>query len=696
MTSSADSGCGNPGCDGDGKFKCSACSTIAYCSPTCQKAHWTSHKAACKAARAAGGNGATTAPTSASVPSAAAAAAAAVVASKSNGASSSGASYVNPHEMAQKLHVSKSETQKAFTTGDFATAVKHGNEALGFAKLLPEPAATMECIQIHLNMTTAYLQLKNGEEAKKHSKQSVELSEKAMILRPGDSHAVEMLAVALGSRTNVLLNEGLVDEAEKHGMRAMSLAEKMYGQSDPRLFKYLRTVGLIREKQGKMEEAVKLLTRAFDLSIDFNGPLNGETQTVADELINLLFRTGSPANKDKALAMSRKCYELGQKIVGNSETKWTGQDKDTAEGALGDCAARYGTVLAKMDKETEAEPVMRAALKLREKALGGQHPAVAVCLGYLAGILEGQGKFGDETQGYLNRAIEIFKEFEGPDGNHVRNTMMHLQRVRMKREGLIAPSGMMAGAEEEEEEDDDDNDAEEDEAAADKPKKPASAAASSPASAVVPKKSASASKSKSRVPEVEFSADDGVGRMQHATLCFQMQEFARAEILLAEAFDIFLRTNGPSHASTAAAKQNLEVVRANAINKLWQAVVKEEIEALTAAAAADGILLPPSPSSSSSSAAAAGPSSPDRQRPGADGSSPSAPPSPNAAATSAAAAAAGSTAPAAVATAASNGSSSSTKGGPEVTWCKPQKLSPQDEWLFRETPKGGLSECRIC
>ena len=693
MTSAGESSCGNPGCSGDGKFKCSACSTIAYCSPTCQKAHWTSHKAACKAARAGGNNGAAL-----SLPGATAVVASKAVsslhASNSGLSSSSSGSYVNPHEMAQKLHVSKSETQKAFTNGDFATAVKHGNEAIAFAKLLPEPAATMECIQIHLNMTTAYLQLKNGEEAKKHSKQSVELSEKAMIMRPGDSHAVEMLAVALGSRTNVLLNEGMVDEAEKHGMRAMSLAEKMFGQSDPRLFKYLRTVGLIREKQGKMEEAVKLLTRAFDLSFDFSGPLNGETQTVADELINLLFRKGSPADKDKALALSRKCYELGQKlVVSPSDLKRAGLDKETAEGSLGDCAARYGTVLAKMDKETDAEPVMRTALKLREKALGEQHPAVAVCLGYLAGILEGQGKFGDETEGYLNRAIDIFKEFEGPNGNHVRNTMMHLQRVRMKREGLIAPGGVMAGADDDEDDDGEEEEAAPEVAAADKPKKPAAAA--SPTVAVVPKKPGSGAKSKSRVPEVDFSADDGVGRMQHATMCFQMQEFARAEILLAEAFDIFLRTNGPSHASTAAAKQNLEVVRANAINKLWQAVVKEEIEVLTAAAAAaaDGTGPPPitssssSSSTSSSSAAAATatvsqPASPERQRPGSNGTVPSTPPSPSAAA--------------AVATTAPNGSSSSTKGGTEVTWCKPQKMSPEDEWLFREAPKGGLSECRIC
>jgi hypothetical protein len=31
----------------------------------------------------------------------------------------------------------------------------------------------------------------------------------------------------------------------------------------------------------------------------------------------------------------------------------------------------------------------------------------------------------------------------------------------------------------------------------------------------------------------------------------------------------------------------------------------------------------------------------------------------------------------------------------EVTWCKPEKLSVEDEWLFRDQTKAGLG-CSIC
>jgi len=32
--------------------RCAACNEVAYCSPVCQRHHWSRHKAACKRARA--------------------------------------------------------------------------------------------------------------------------------------------------------------------------------------------------------------------------------------------------------------------------------------------------------------------------------------------------------------------------------------------------------------------------------------------------------------------------------------------------------------------------------------------------------------------------------------------------------------------------------------------------------------------
>jgi hypothetical protein len=64
--------------------------------------------------------------------------------------------------------------------------VKSGNDALAYAKQLPEPEGSVEAIQIHLNMATAYLQLKKIMEAKIHSNLCVELAERGIAMRQGN------------------------------------------------------------------------------------------------------------------------------------------------------------------------------------------------------------------------------------------------------------------------------------------------------------------------------------------------------------------------------------------------------------------------------------------------------------------------------------------------------------------------------
>lgn len=40
--------CENPECSVVGRFRCTACEKVFYCSKNCQRTHWTSHKAWCK------------------------------------------------------------------------------------------------------------------------------------------------------------------------------------------------------------------------------------------------------------------------------------------------------------------------------------------------------------------------------------------------------------------------------------------------------------------------------------------------------------------------------------------------------------------------------------------------------------------------------------------------------------------------
>ena len=588
-----DNSCSNPSCSGAAKKKCSACATVSYCGTDCQKAHWPVHRKACKAARTAATN-------------------------------SDGVAAVEKVSVASdaavKLQQAKAETQQSFNSGDFTASVKSGNDALSFAKLLPEPASSIEAIQIHLNMTTAYMQLKRAAEAKIHSSLCVEVAERSLAIRKGEPQAIEMLVVALGCKSYVLVGDNKVDEADAFASRALSLAEQIFVPNDVRLFKSIRAMGTIRDKQNRLEEAAAQYTRAFEIVFEGHGPVHQETLQVIDELVNVLVKKN---DQKTAETLVRKCYDAAMSST-----------IDPNHLLIGDAAGRLATILAKGGKESEAEPYMKQALQVREKCLGVNHPLVGITLGFMAGIYEGQGQFGEETEGLLLRAMDIFRQTEGPQGAHVKTTLGHIQRIRMKRDGRFNANGTIEEVDEEDEIEE--------------------------VSTKGAQKISSAQKEKIKeMLNAEFHPDDGVGRMRHAAFCFELQEFSKAEVLLAEAFDIFLRDNGPTHPSTAAARQNLEVVRTNALNQLWQEVARDEIEKLMNNAAT-----PSSPIRDTSSEVDHATS---RMK--------------------------GSKASSSKKTAGTGDSGAATVE--EVTWCEPQQLSPEDEWLFRETPKAGAG-CNIC
>lgn len=222
--------CCNPSCELIAKSKCSACSLVAYCGQVCQKEDWKSHKKVCKEylAAKASNNNSSSASASGNTDIAVAKKGSTLPASLSNLNTNS------IDKLILKLQRAKAATQDAFNSQNFEISVKHGLEALKYSNSLPEPGSTIESIQIHLNMTTAYLQLKNMEEAKNHSSLCVDLAEKGLAIRRGEPQAIEMLVVALGSKSFVLMVDSKFDEADIHASRAFQMAESLFGASDLR------------------------------------------------------------------------------------------------------------------------------------------------------------------------------------------------------------------------------------------------------------------------------------------------------------------------------------------------------------------------------------------------------------------------------------------------------------------------------
>ena len=104
----------------------------------------------------------------------------------------------NSDETLRKLESIKSDTHKSFMAGDFARSVQCGLEALALMKGLPPVLASQEACQLHLNLSTAYMQMQKIEQALEHTNLSVLEAELNMNQRAGQPQAVEVLSITLG------------------------------------------------------------------------------------------------------------------------------------------------------------------------------------------------------------------------------------------------------------------------------------------------------------------------------------------------------------------------------------------------------------------------------------------------------------------------------------------------------------------
>ena len=79
-------------------------------------------------------------------------------------------------------------------------------------------------------------------------------------------------------------------------------------------------------------------------------------------------------------------------------------------------------VYSSQGRYAEAEPLYQRSLAIREKALGPEHPSVAIALGNLGKLYRAQGNWS-EAEPPLDRALAILERSLGPENRHVATTL---------------------------------------------------------------------------------------------------------------------------------------------------------------------------------------------------------------------------------------------------------------------------------
>jgi tetratricopeptide (TPR) repeat protein len=204
-----------------------------------------------------------------------------------------------------------------------------------------------------------------------------------------------------------------------------------------------RALGVALARSGDMDGAVRVLAEATTLASDAYGPRSTEAANAmllqaeamrrqgADrrEVTTMIERALAILEPDwtrQSLAISRRYEDLGilDRAVDYSSPTLSlamarGGDSDllTADGS--ETLARQ---LQAQGKFSDAEPLLRRALAIRERVLGPDDPRVADSILKLATLLGAQNRAADAER-FFRRAIAVQEKAFGPDSAEVADTL---------------------------------------------------------------------------------------------------------------------------------------------------------------------------------------------------------------------------------------------------------------------------------
>jgi tetratricopeptide (TPR) repeat protein len=213
-----------------------------------------------------------------------------------------------------------------------------------------------------------------------------------LIAHLGDEQMAASLAYYEG---NTYVHEEKLAEADAPLQKALALRRKLYTAPSGLIAEALNSLGELRRRQGRVDEATAMHRESVAMMEAAVGPMHLQVAFGLNNLATDLSYAG--VRLEEAEAIYRRVIDLRTAALGP-------EHPDTAV-ALSNLAL----LLQRMGRPAEARGLVERALAIKRKALGPAHPSVAYTLMVLADIDAKSGR-PDEAIARATEALEIRKK----------------------------------------------------------------------------------------------------------------------------------------------------------------------------------------------------------------------------------------------------------------------------------------------
>jgi serine/threonine-protein kinase len=181
--------------------------------------------------------------------------------------------------------------------------------------------------------------------------------------------------------------------AEARLQEALRIAERAFGDDDPRVASALNTLAAISDYRADFAASEPLLRRALEIQTKRLGRSHPDTLETLSNLGTTLRDKGDLAGAEAAL---REALDLKLRVLGPKHLEVIGSMVNLA------------SVMQRSGRSADAEALAREALTTAETTYGPTHVMVGHVSRHFAGFLAARGAYRDAETMYL-RAIDIYR-----------------------------------------------------------------------------------------------------------------------------------------------------------------------------------------------------------------------------------------------------------------------------------------------